>query len=321
MLRDLIGPGSDARYIFYSGKGGVGKTTIAASSAVWLADHGFRTLLVSTDVQPSLSDVLGQQIPASETEVSGVENLTAYSVEPTESYRRHRQKLQDTLKVLDPNSVILKQMAIDSEVDCGAAQASVFELSYYLTHQGYDRVVFDTAPTGMLLEKIIAQVKYALSMAAHITQRREALAESNDATIRAEIEALEELKRQDERAIATLRSPQTAFLMTLTPEAMPFAEVERNIPVLEDDYGIPVRGLVINRVVPPQERHDRSFWQQRWKMQSKYIKRAQERFPDKEIGEVHLVPEVKGLELLRWIGRDLYEAGSDTRGESAYVAS
>lgn len=306
MLRDVISAQSPVRYVFLSGKGGVGKTTIAAATAVWLADQGLQTLLVSTDVQPSLSDVLQQEVTAVESPVEGVPNLCAYSVEPTQSYRRHRQKLQDTLAVLDPDSVILKQMAIDAEVDCGAAQSSVFELSYYLNNTEYDRIVFDTAPTGMLLEKIIAQVKYTLSMAGQIAQRRAALDETPDQATLAEIDALEQLRQLDDRAVETLRSPATAFLMTLTPEAMPLAEVERNIPILENDYGIPVRGLVINRVVPPGERDDGGFWQQRWSMQQRYIALTAERFPGKEIAEVHLVPEVTGLDLLRVVGNGIY---------------
>lgn len=306
MLRDVIAASSDVRYVFLSGKGGVGKTTIAASTAVWLADQGLSTLLVSTDVQPSLSDVLQQEVTAVEAPVKGVPNLKAYSVEPAASYRRHRQKLQDTLAVLDPDSVILKQMAIDAEVDCGAAQASVFELSYYLNNTDYDRIVFDTAPTGMLLEKIIAQVKYTLSMAGQIEARREVMGDAPDPKVLAEIEALEGLRKLDDRAIATFRSPATAFLMTLTPEAMPLAEVERNIPILENEYGIPVRGLVINRVVPPGERDDNGFWHQRWSMQSRYIGVTRSLFPDKEIAEVHLVPEVSGLDLLRVVGNQIY---------------
>lgn len=315
MLRTVVADDPAVRYIFFSGKGGVGKTTVAASTAVWLADQGFRTLIVSTDVQPSLSDLFHQDIPAEETPVQGVPNLTAYSVEPKRSYARHRQKLQDTLRVLDPDSVILKQMAIDAEVDCGSAQAAVFELSHYLNEQGYDKIVFDTAPTGMLLEKITAQVKYALSMAAHIEERRK-----GGANAEREIDALEELRRQDDRAVAAMRSPATAFFMTLTPEAMPLAEVERAVPMLEEDYGITVRGLVINRIVPPEERDDGGFWQQRWGMQKKYIRMTEEKFSGKLIGHGQLVPEVTGLDLLREIGARLYTADVAAQ-ESDHVAA
>jgi arsenite-transporting ATPase len=297
------------RYIFLSGKGGVGKTTIAASTAVWLAERGFRTLLVSTDVQPSLSDILGQSISAQETPVKGVANLHAFSVEPAKSMDRHRRKMADTLRVIDPKSVILKQLATDAEMDCGAAQASVFELSYFLNHQGYHRIVFDTAPTGMHLEKIIGQVKYALAMSQQIEARRERQKESPNSDLSREIQALEELRALDDRAIAAVRSDQTAFIMTLTPEGMPLAEVERNVPILEEIYHIPVRGLVINRVVPPDERTGRSFWRQRWSMQRGYVQRTRELFATKEIGEVFLVPEVAGLDMLRNIGAQLYGIG------------
>lgn len=320
MLRELIAreDGGGVPYILFSGKGGVGKTTIAAATAVWLADQGYRTLLVSTDVQPSLSDIFQQDIPAEEVDVEGVPRLKAYSVDPVHSMNRHRQKMTNTLKVIDPESVILKQMTTDVQMDCGAAQASVFELSYYLNHQGYDRIVFDTAPTGMHLEKIIGQVKYALAMTRHIESRRRQLEDGGDSSLADEIQALEELKALDERAITTLRSDRSAFIMTLTPEAMPLGEVERNVPILEQIYNIPVRGIVINRVVPPEERQGRSFWRQRWSMQRGYIEKARAMFADRLIVEVHLVPEVSGLPLLRSIGRRLYGAGVS---EDSYVTA
>lgn len=300
MIGQLVADDPNVRYVFFSGKGGVGKTTVAASTAVWLANQGFETLLVSTDVQPSLSDLFHQEIPAAETPVTGVAKLTAYSVEPKTSYERHRKKLEDTLRVLDPDSVILKQMEIDSGVDCGAAQAAVFELSHYMTEEGYDRIVFDTAPTGMLLEKITSQVKYAMSMAGHIEERRNSAEPAQD-----EIAALEELRSKDHQAISTMQSSATAFFMTLTPEAMPLAEVERAIPMLEDDYGIPVRGLVINRVVPREERADGGFWQERWKMQERYIRATEEKFSGRLIGYGELVPEITGIEWLNEIGSRL----------------
>lgn len=306
------------RYIFFSGKGGVGKTTLAAATAVWLAERGYRTLLVSTDVQPSLSDIFQQEIPSRETPVAGVANLKAFSVDPEQSMNRHREKMLETLKVIDPDSIILKQMATDAQMDCGAAQASVFELSYYLSSEEYERTVFDTAPTGMHLEKIIGQVKYAMAMTAQIDRHRRLVQEGGAAESAGRIRALEELKERDERAIQTLRSERTSFILTLTPEAMPLAEVERNVPILEDIYGIPVRGLVINRVVPPEERNGRAFWRERWVMQQRYIQITRDKFPQKEIDEVLLVPEVSGLGLLRKIGERLY---GSTRRETSYAVA
>lgn len=309
MLRSMIGraPGA-VRYLLFSGKGGVGKTTIAASTAVWLADAGFKTLVVSTDVQASLNDIFQQEISADETPIRGVSNLSAFTVDPPTSMRRHRTKMMNTLKVIDPESTILRQMEIDSEMDCGSAQASVFEFSQYLNDRRYDRIVFDTAPTGMHLEKILGQVKYTLAMAAQIEARKEMMngAAVDLEKLKREVADLEKLKDFDAKAIETLRSNETAFFMALTPEGMPLGEVERNVPILEQIYGIPVRGIVINRVLPPSEREGRSFWTQRWNMQRKYIGAVHEKFPEKAIEEVHLVPEVSGLELLRRIGAQLY---------------
>ena len=309
MLRGLIARAAavETRYIFFSGKGGVGKTTIAASTAVWLADHGLRTLLISIDLQPSLSDLFQQRISADETPVKGVAGLAAYSVEPATSLDRYRTKMADTLRVIDPQSMLLKQFGTDAEVECGAPQASVYELSYFLNHRGYDRIVFDTAPTGIHLEKILSQSKYAQAMTRQIRERQKE--QRRSLALDSETSALQQLMQLDEQAIVTMRSAETVFIMVCTPEAMPLAEVARNIPILEQVYLIPVRGLVINRLIPPDACQGRRFWQQRSAMQRAYVERARTQFASKDIGQAHLMPEVTGLGVLRHIGTDLYGNG------------
>jgi arsenite-transporting ATPase len=307
VLREVItGNNGQGRYIFFSGKGGVGKTTVSAATAVWLAEHGYKTLLLSTDIQLSLDDIFQQKISSKGTQITGISNLTAISINAAESMQRYREKMLKTLKIIDPDSYILKQVDTDSKLDCGAAQAAVFELSYYLNNKDYDCIIFDTAPTGMHMEKIIAQSKYVLAMTSQIEARKKMSQELGESIVEEEIHALEEIKRMDEEAIETLRSDSTSFVMVLIPEAMPLAELERNIPVLEDVYRIPVRAIVINRVIPEGERERDSFWRARWSMQKKYIQIVREKFQQKKIGEAVLIPEVAGIEMLRMVGEKLY---------------
>ncbi len=150
-------------------KGGVGKTTIAASTAVWLADQGYKTLIVSTDLQMSLNDVFRQNTVGGEIAIDGVPNLKAKSIETAVSIQRHREKMVQTLQLVDPASPILKMLDLDKGTDCGCAQAALFEFSEYLQDsRGYDAIVFDTAPAGTTLEKIMNQRNYVLSLTSQL---------------------------------------------------------------------------------------------------------------------------------------------------------
>lgn len=313
MIRDVITPkDGKTRFVFFSGKGGVGKTTISASTAVWLANQGYSTLIVSTDLQLSLNDVFGQNISSKGTKITGVPNLIAVSINGAESIDKHRQKMMKTLKVLEPDSFLLKQMEIDKTIDCGSAQAAVFELSEYLTNDEYDVIVFDNAPTGVHLEKIMAQSKYVLAMTTQIEARKKLVESLGESEVERQIKAIEEIKQKDEQAINSLRSDKTSFIMVMIPEALALAEVERNIPVLEDDYKIPVRGIAINNVLVPQERETTDFWKTRWAMQKKYLDLTYQKFKDKEIGEAPVLEEeVLGIDRLRIVGNTLYGGEKD----------
>jgi len=313
MLKDVIIPDDrKKRFIFFSGKGGVGKTTVSASTAVWLADQGYRTLIVSTDLQLSLNDVFEQHISSKGTNIAGISNLTAVSIDGAESIDRHRQKMMKTLKVLEPDSFLLKQMEIDKTIDCGSAQAAVFELSEYLNNDEYDAIVFDNAPTGVHLEKIMAQSKYVLAMTTQVEKRKKLVETLGEQEVERQIKAIEEIKQKDEQAIENLRSEKTSFIMVMIPEALPLAELERNIPVLEEGYKIPVRGIVINNVLFPEERKATDFWKTRWRMQKKYIDLTYQKFKNKEIGKAPVLEEeVFGIDKLRIVGNTLYGGEKD----------
>jgi arsenite/tail-anchored protein-transporting ATPase len=109
-MAELVKPGNGVKYSFFSGKGGVGKTTMAASTATWLADQGYRTLIVSTDLQKSLNDIFQQETVGEELPVAGVPNLKAKSIETAESLMRHREKMIGTLEIIEPGSPNIKMM-------------------------------------------------------------------------------------------------------------------------------------------------------------------------------------------------------------------
>ena len=299
--------GHRPRFLFFSGKGGVGKTTMSSATAVWLARRGYRVLQVSTDLQKSLNDIYEQAIENTPTAVHDVPNLRAVNIETAESMERHRGKIMHTLAILDPESPMLKQMKDDRMTDCGCAQAAVFELTEYLNTTDHDVVVFDTAPAGSTLEKIETQSRSILTLVRQIEIKQKLRDVFGDDGLASQIAALEEIRARDERAFEVLRSGQTAFTMILIPEALPFAELRRNIEDLEGRYRIPVEGVVINNVLPEAERDGTAFWREHWSMQERYIGLVHERFADRAIAEVSMLPgETVGLPSLTRVAGLLY---------------
>src|SRR5574341_2227400 len=82
------------RYIFFGGKGGVGKTVLAGATALWLAQQGRRVMLASTNPVHSLSGLLGQNVFGKATPVNGVENLWAYEIDTKETIERTNQEIR-----------------------------------------------------------------------------------------------------------------------------------------------------------------------------------------------------------------------------------
>lgn len=294
------------KYLFFSGKGGVGKTSISSTTAVWLA-HRYRVLHVSTDLQKSLNDIYQQEIGSEPTPIHGVPNLWAVNIETAESMERHRGKIMETLALVDPDSLMLKQMKDDHLTDCGCAQAAVFEMTDYLNSTQYDVIVFDTAPASSSLQKIETQSRMVLSLVKQIDVKKK-LQEVFDAEgLQAQIDSLEQIRSRDEKAFEVLRSNSTVFTMILIPEALPFAELQRAIEDLEERHHIGVKGIVINNVLPAEERDGSSFWLEHWAMQGRYIGLVQEQYAGRALAQVPLLStETVGLGQLRTLGEELY---------------
>jgi arsenite-transporting ATPase len=138
-------------FIFFTGKGGVGKTSLACATAVWLADQGKRTLLVSTDPASNVGQVLSQTIGHRITDISTVENLAAMEVDPMAAAQAYRDRVLDPVRGLMPADVV---SSIEEQLSgsCTTEIAAFDEFTGLLTNhelrEKYDHIVFDTAPTG-----------------------------------------------------------------------------------------------------------------------------------------------------------------------------
>ncbi len=142
------------KILFFTGKGGVGKTTIACATAINFADRGEKVLLVCTDPASNLDDVLDTQIGSAPVLVNGVTNLLALNINPEEAARQYREK------IIGPYRGVLPDVAINSMEEqlsgaCTTEIAAFDEFAKILgeeeTTAQYDRIIFDTAPTGHTL--------------------------------------------------------------------------------------------------------------------------------------------------------------------------
>ena len=142
------------RFLFFTGKGGVGKTSLACASAIALADGGKRVLLVSTDPASNLDEVLGVRLTSTATEIPDVPRLAALNIDPAAAAATYREKLVGPYRGKLPDAIV-RSMEEQLSGACTMEIAAFDEFSKLLGEPAatvnYDQVVFDTAPTGHTL--------------------------------------------------------------------------------------------------------------------------------------------------------------------------
>jgi arsenite-transporting ATPase len=292
------------QFLFFSGKGGVGKTSIAAATAVFHADHGKRTLIVTTDPASNLADVFMQPIGGSVRPVEAVPNLDALEIDARQAAREYRDRVLEPLRVLMPQAV-MDVVAEQLNSPCTEEIASFDQFIACMEKPEYDVVVFDTAPTGHTLRMLELPVDWSR----HITEAEH----GSGQTCMGPVSFLEGAKERYDQAMAAMRDPaRTRFIFVGQPEATPLGEIKRAKQELEH-IGIPAAELIINGVLPP-EAGDDPFIIRRRALQATYIGKA-----SADVGlplrQVPLLPiEIRGVSGIRRLASVVYEGAgfSDT---------
>ena len=140
--------------LFFTGKGGVGKTTTSAATAIALADCGKQVLLVSTDPASNLDEVLGLALSAEPSQVPGVPGLFASNVDPVEAAAAYREQMVGPYRGVLPDAAVRSM----EEQLSGACTVEIAAFNEFATLMGnpaaverFDHIIFDTAPTGHTL--------------------------------------------------------------------------------------------------------------------------------------------------------------------------
>jgi len=251
------------RFVFFGGKGGVGKTTVASAHGVQCARAGLATLLVSTDPAHSTSDVFGQSFDDEPTPVEGYDGLSAMELDPDAEVDRHMREIKRAMSDQVSPAIVNE---IDRQIELahrtpGAYEAALFDrfIDVMDEYDSYDRVVFDTSPTGGTL-RLLALPEFLESWVDRLrAKRRESVdlfekAAIGDSEARAKldedpiIQRLTERKERFEFAGRVL-DEQAAFYLVLNPDDLSIAESHRAVEELTE-VGLSVGGLVVNKVAP-----------------------------------------------------------------------
>lgn len=322
---DIDGPD----YVLYGGKGGVGKTTMAAATALDSARGGVSTLVVSTDPAHSLSDTFETDVPSEPGRIREDIPLYAAEIDPEAAVEEGQAAFggQGGGMLGGLDEMVGEESPMDSLFGGpmpGSDEAAAMQLLLeYMDDDRFERVVVDTAPTGHTL-RLLQLPEIMDTMMGRIMQFRQRIGgmiggikgmfgDQEMPDEEADLEDLEVLRERIERLRAALRDPaRTDFRIVLVPEEMSVLESKRLREQLQE-FDIPVGTVVVNRVMEPlsdvtddvegeflqPNLDDCEFCQRRWDVQQSALAEAQELFRGTDVRRVPLfAEEVQGEGML-----------------------
>ena len=286
------------KFIFFSGKGGVGKTSMACTTAVYNADKGVKTLIVTTDPAANLSDVFEQEIGHKITKINNIDNLYAMEIDPDKSTEEYKERLLTPMRELfDEEMVKIADEQLSGP--CTSEMASFDRFIDFMGETHYDIIIFDTAPTG----HTIRLLELPIDWSKHIEES----AKGTGQTCMGPVSMIEDSKNKFDEAIAKLRDKnQTDFIFVMQPEQTSLDETIRSSKELEE-LGIITTKIIINGFIP-QEEVLSPFFKARYDMQKDYLNKSKEAFSTVPIDTMELFDsELKGINRFRLSAGILFE--------------
>jgi arsenite-transporting ATPase len=300
------------KIIMFTGTGGVGKTTSSSAAAVHFARTGLRTLLISTDPAPSLSDMFERNVNGTITPIEEVPGLSVVELDYDLIVELWKEKYGEEVYAV-ASSFLPVDREIIEYVAGAPGMDQEFALSYlYDLHTSgeYDIIVWDTAPAGGTLallnlqDTLYQHLGEAAKMYIRVRKALEALSKG-----RAKQDPLKMIAKWEQlskNVLNMMRDESTLGFVVTNPEALCVNQANRVVADL-DKFGIHVGGIVLNRVLT-EAAADSDFNKSRRDFQQKYIEELRETYEDKlPLAKVPLMPfEVKGVEALIEVGKILF---------------
>jgi arsenite-transporting ATPase len=300
------------QFIFFSGKGGVGKTSMACAHAVRYADEGRPTLIVTTDPASNLADVFEQKIGHQITPIVNVPNLSAMEIDPDTATKEYIDRAMSPIRNAFPAQMV-QVMEEQMSGPCTAEVAAFDRFTDFLevpsqNSNAYDVVIFDTAPTGHTIR--------LLELPAEWSQSIDAASAGSGQTCIGPAAAIQDAKHKYERALASLRDAQlSTFIFVLHPEAISIHETQRAIGELRK-LDIQNYRLIINGIIPPEGMRNPLF-AARAEMQSRYLDQIEREFTFPKQRMILLADEIKGVLGLRQVGKIFFDGEPASRANEA----
>ncbi|GAB7009787.1 ArsA family ATPase [Halorubrum trueperi] len=323
------------RFVFFGGKGGVGKTTVSCAYAYRCANAGVRTLVVSTDPAHSVSDVFDQRFGDEPASVDGVEGLDAMEIDPEDEMQRHLQEIREGLSEQVSSSMVseINRQLEMSHGTPGAYEAALFDAFVgVMREEGepYDRVVFDTAPTGSTLRLLGLPEFLGDWIDRLLYKRRQSIDLFEKAAIGnmeprrlmdgdPVLERLQNRKEFFEFAGGAMRN-DAAFFLVLNPDQLSVNETERAIEGFTE-RDLRVRGLVANKLTPePDDDEDgrgARYLREKVATERDRIEQVRDGFDPPLVAEIESrVREIRG-DLLADVAAELdVDTGAGTRARA-----
>jgi arsenite-transporting ATPase len=241
--------GLSTRHLFFTGKGGVGKTSLACATALSLAESGKRTLIVSTDPASNLDEVFATKLDSKPTPIAGVENLFGANLDPEAAARAYREKIVGPYRGKLPDAVI-RNMEEQFSGACTTEIAAFDEFVRLMADPdataNFDHIVFDTAPTGHTLR--LLSLPTAWSGYLNTT--------TAEASCLGPLAGLKDQRALYESAFKRLADPNdTTVVLVARPERASLKEAARTQVELAE-LNIKNLRLVVNAVYAPGETED-----------------------------------------------------------------
>jgi len=299
------------KYIFFGGKGGVGKTVMAGAAALFSAKQGKKTLLASTNPVHSLSNMFGQNVLGKAVTVCDEQNCYALEIDTRETIERSKREIREKinwfLKFADITTTA-EEFIESATMNPAFEESAMFEnMMDIMFKDEYDFYVFDTAPTanarrllgmskvyGLWVDKMLKSREEAKSL-------RELLSFSRKEQKDPLLDYLLGFKDRMSHAKELLTDDAlTAFFFVTLPESLPIAVITRFINWFYE-FGIPVGGVVVNGVIPKEQvaKDSAEFVLNRVKMQDEHMEQIWKTFGDKVRAIVPLFEtEVQGTQML-----------------------
>lgn len=278
------------KYLFFTGKGGVGKTSTACAIAVALADAGKKIMLVSTDPASNLQDVFETELNNKGVPIDKVPNLIVANFEPEVAAEEYKESVLAPYRGKLPETV-LKNMEEQLSGSCTVEIAAFNEFSSFITDEkaaeAYDHIIFDTAPTGHTLRMLELPSAWTnfISESTH------------GASCLGQLSGLEDKKEIYKLAVENLADKEkTTLILISRPETSTLIEAERASIELQD-IGVNNQLLVVNGVL---QEHDDNLSNQMYNMQQDVLKNIPDGLKTLETYEIPLRPyNITGIENVR----------------------